>query len=87
MVCFATLRFAPMYRVTVDGKGVAFARACIAFALARTDADAADIAMSRWGERSAPHLYVKSAVDPIGTGEGGGVLASPSAAAEFFATV
>lgn len=76
------------YRVTIDRKGIDFARAAIAFALARTDADAADIAAKRWGEGAASQ-YVRSAVDVIGmnTGEDGAALALTSAAAEFFATV
>jgi hypothetical protein len=78
-----------MYRVTVDRKGIDLARAAIACALGRTDADAANIAAKRWGEQSAPYVVVKAAVAAVGmnAGEGGGDLASPVAAQEFFAAV
>jgi HK97 family phage major capsid protein len=89
MVCFRHLEIGPMYRVTVDRKGIDFARAAVAFALGRTDADAAHIALQRWGEQGAPYVVVKAAVAAIGmnAGDAGVGLASPLGAQEFVASV
>ena len=72
-----------MYRVSIDRKGIDFARGAMALALARTDSDATAIALKRWGDDSGPLRCVKAAVLPV---DGTALLSSP-AAAEFFASV
>jgi hypothetical protein len=79
-----TAEVAAVSQVSLPPRGLMLARSAIAFALARTNADAVAIAERRWGAQSGSYQYVaKAAVDVVD----GAALMQTSAPQEFLAAV